>query len=319
MKEIGGYFGLELPFGFEFHQDLLRLNSARNALFLILSLDNVDTIYIPSYCCDSVLEPIKKLGISYRFLSINQDFELIDLDINLGANDRLLYINYFGMKDHYINYLIKIFNSKLIVDNTQAFFSVFSGIKLFYSPRKFFGVPDGAYVQGCFVDEFKYEKDVSFWRMGHLLGRLDESAEKHYSHYIQHEKSFSDQPIRRMSKLTQRILSSIDYMKVGQIRKSNFSYLHKYLADINRLSFATNSVNFTPFMYPFLPEGDVKKIKSKLLDGRVYTPVFWKEVLDRPRLNDYERDFVMNMIPIPIDQRYDTDDMQRILEVILND
>ena len=36
MKELGGYFELELPKKTEFHKDAVRLNSGRNALEYIL-------------------------------------------------------------------------------------------------------------------------------------------------------------------------------------------------------------------------------------------------------------------------------------------
>ncbi len=54
--------------------------------------------------------------------------------------------NYFGIKDEFITSLSKQV-SNLIVDNAQSFFSnPIENIDTFYSPRKFFGVSDGAYL-----------------------------------------------------------------------------------------------------------------------------------------------------------------------------
>ena len=44
MREIGGYFGLETFSGEEYYTDLLRLNSARNAMRYLLSLDRKSVV-----------------------------------------------------------------------------------------------------------------------------------------------------------------------------------------------------------------------------------------------------------------------------------
>ena len=67
---------------------------------------------------------------------------------------------------------------QLIVDNTQAFCFSDRGVDTFYSARKFFGVPDGAYL---YTDKFlnvELEQDVSCQRCEHLLRRIDEGAER---------------------------------------------------------------------------------------------------------------------------------------------
>ena len=40
------------------------------------------------------------------------------------------------------------------------------------------------------------------------------------------------------------------------------------------------------------------------------------EELVRVSLSEIEKDFVNKIVPLPIDQRYDLDDMKRIIEVI---
>ena len=56
MKEIGGYFELELNKNREYHKNALKLNSGRNALIFILMNLKPRKIYLPYYICDSVLE-----------------------------------------------------------------------------------------------------------------------------------------------------------------------------------------------------------------------------------------------------------------------
>ena len=69
MKEIGGYFELELSkFNNMPHRDGILLNSGRNALeFVLSSIKKINKLYIPYFTCDTVLELVTKLNIDYTF------------------------------------------------------------------------------------------------------------------------------------------------------------------------------------------------------------------------------------------------------------
>ena len=145
-KAIGGYIELQLPKGDEYYPSLIKLNTGRNALEYILKANNYVSIYIPYFTCEVLLEPIKRLGIQYYFYTIDKNLDPV-IDFHIAPNECFLYTNYFGIKQQTINRLSKEIPN-LIVDASQAFFSKpLSGIDTFYSCRKFFGVPDGAYLQ----------------------------------------------------------------------------------------------------------------------------------------------------------------------------
>lgn len=103
-KSIGGYFELELPYGnaLYFGDDYIELNSARNCLEYLLKFEKFTKIYIPYYTCDAVLEPIKKLEISYEFYDIDDNLEPTFDYKTLKESDVFLYTNYFGVKDLFI-------------------------------------------------------------------------------------------------------------------------------------------------------------------------------------------------------------------------
>ena len=101
----------------------------------------------------------------------------------------MLYTNYFGLKDDYINTLPQKHN--IIIDNCQSFFSKPSAwFDTFYSPRKFCGVPDGGYLYT--YDNLrlntKLEQSVSYNRFSHLLKRIDLSDEKGYADFKRNDK-----------------------------------------------------------------------------------------------------------------------------------
>ena len=121
-KSIGGYIGLELPFGEEYYPSLLKLNTGRNALEYILRIKKYKLIHLPYFTCEAMLEPLEKLNIECKFYQIDQNLEPVT-EFKLSANDCLLYTNYFGLKQDFINKLSKRIPN-LIIDNSQAFFSV---------------------------------------------------------------------------------------------------------------------------------------------------------------------------------------------------
>ncbi len=101
MKEIGGYFELELhPAHYSlFENNATYVNSGRNAFeYIIISLPKVAKVWMPYYTCSSLQEPIRRLNLEVCYYGINEQLEIENLaSINLGVNDYLLYTNYFGI------------------------------------------------------------------------------------------------------------------------------------------------------------------------------------------------------------------------------
>jgi hypothetical protein len=313
MNEIGGYFELELSRGKEYHSDLIKLNSGRNSLKYILKAQKPNKVYIPNYVCDSVLEPLEELNIKYEFYNIDEKFEIIQ-NIKLEKNEKIFYVNYFALKSLYINKLVDIYFDNIIIDNTQAFFeNPLKNIDTIYSPRKFFGVSDGGYLSTNKLLNQPFELDESYTNSVQLLGRIDKNASFFYVDYQIAEERLINQSIKKMSKLTQRILSSIDYERVIKKRKKNFIYLHEKLRNMNLINIPSD-LNFVPFVYPLMTEN--KNLRQKLIENKIYIAKYWNEVLERHFVSDIEKDFVNKVLPLPIDQRYNLDDMQRIVDVI---
>lgn len=307
MKEIGGYFELEIQNGGPgYHPNAIALNTGRNALEYILRARQYKKVYLPAYHCDVMLEPLVKLGISYSFYNIDYNFEFAP--ISLQPNEALIYINYFGLKDDYIQKLSTQYPT-LIVDNAQAFFSqALPGIDTYYSARKFFGVPDGgyAYTDARLPQNLPIQTN-SFEHYQHLVGRIDNSASAHYHHYSAAEKSLCNVDIMQMSLSTQSVLSQIDYNEVIRRRRENYKTLHALLKNDNRLHLPDEGVFLC---YPFLNDA---ALKQKLIKNKVYTPTYWPNVLHLAAQGSVEYDLVTNLVCLPIDHRYSPADMHEIV------
>lgn len=314
MNPIGGYFELELRKEEEYHKDAIRLNSGRNAFEYILRAREYKKVYVPYYTCDVLLETINNLKLDYEFYHINEKLEpLIDFK-RIGKDEAFLFTNYFGINGKKVKELSKS-TPNLIIDNSQAFFeNPIAGIDTFYSPRKFFGIPDGAYL---FTDKKLNEtigQDISFERFSHLLKRLDLEAEAAYSDFKRNDDLLKGQEIKEMSKLTKSLLCNIDYEYSKKKRLENFLILHKQLSKYNKLNLKLD-VGFVPMVYPFLTDRD--NLKQYLIRNKIYVATYWPNILEWCKADTVEYNLVNNLIPLPIDQRYGIEEMKKITELIL--
>lgn len=310
---IGGYFELELPLHEEYHKNAIRLNTGRNCLEYILRARQYKKVYIPYYTCDVVLEPFKKLGIPYEYYHVNIHLELRD-ELALKDGEALLYTNYYGLKQRYTERLAKQYGNSLIVDNTQAFYAKpIAGIDSFYTCRKFFGVPDGAYLYTDHLLDVELEQDLSYERMDFLTKRIDLSPEAGYQDFHFISKSFVAQPIKRMSKLTQRMMQGIDYEAVARRRRSNYQLLHEALDKENNIGMQLED-DAVPMVYPYLVP--VKGLREKLIENKVFVARYWPSVLECTTQDDIDYLLAFQMQPLPIDQRYEVEEMKRIIKII---
>jgi hypothetical protein len=313
---IGGYFELELAVTEEFHKNVIRLNTGRNAFEYILRAKNYKKVYLPYYTCDVMLEPITKLNLEYEFYSIDSNFFPIFDFKSIDENEVFVYNNYFGLCDKQTKEIASLCVN-LIIDNSQAFYSKpIQGVDTFYSPRKFFGLPDGAYLYTDKLLDYNLEKDISYERCEHLLGRIDTTAEQHFQIYKENSKTLCNQPIKEMSNLTQRLLSSIDYKTISDKRRHNFNLIHKELGSRNKLNLNISSTEI-PMVYPFLVDNG-NLLKRKLIEKKVYIASYWANVLEWAELNSLEIDLVQNLIAIPVDQRINDINNMHLLDVINN-
>ncbi len=311
-KPIGGFFGEEeelLAQGQAYHSDAIAITSGRAALRYILEQKRAKHLYLPYYCCDTVLQPLKELDIPFTFYAINEQLEPIDL-IELGEDHYFLYINYFGFKGKTVSSLQEKFGDQLIVDNTQAFFERgYSEASSFNSARKFFGVPDGAYLYG--FENKDLENNNPHVSTEHLKLRADGKQAEAYVAFQENEAAQSCS-ILAPSAYTLDILGQVNYQQVQERRKANFNFYKKELGELNSMSFQLDD-EIVPFAYPFVLEQPIDR--SVLYQNQLFIPTLWPEVLDLEGAG-WEKQFTERLLPLPIDHRYTPNDLQRVVSVL---
>ena len=319
MKAIGGYFELaDKEFYNALPVDGVALNTARNSLeYIIKGILDITQLYLPFYTCEAVIEPLKKLSVNYTFYHINEDFEIAD-DIQLKSGEYIIVNNYFGIKDAYISKLAVEYKDRLIIDNAQALFAPTPvNTKACYSTRKFVGVADGGFATGVLPENgLSLEKDITHGRDTHLLIRKKFGAEQGFKEYQANENKLVNNPIRLMSEETKDILQHIDYSEIIKKRRNNFKYIHEQLKNDNLLKLPQLDSFKCPMVYPFFCSD--LSLRKRLIDNKVFVACYWPNVLEWVSSNALEYKMAQNLIPIPIDQRYNIEDMCRIVKLVKN-
>jgi hypothetical protein len=314
MKKIGGFFELEIAQGHTlYHDEAIMLSTGRACLNLVLQLKLYKKVYVPYYCCDALYEPLLLNDIPFEFYKINSELEIAET-ICLEKNEAIVYCDFFGIKSLYVDRIIRKYGVNLIIDNSHSFFNKgYANNISFTTSRKYFGVPDGAFLympQEININEFERKTNIS---IDHNYHRFLGQQEKAFKEFGDYEKSL-DSTINRISMLSEKILKTVDYDEVQALRNRNFKLYEQEFNDVNQLKISDQAVDC--FCYPLLLE---KPIDKKRLHGKhIYIPTYWNDVTKRENIENYvvEIKYSEEILPLPIDHRYEREDVIRVINTI---
>lgn len=315
-KPIGGFFELEAPSaGPGYHPDACALANGRACLRWILEKEKPSRVYVPFYTCYALYEPMEKMGVEFAFYEVDAALDPVELP-EPETDELLIIINFFGLKNELAGKLAERLGERVVIDDTHRFFHRgYQNSYSFTSARKYFGVPDGAYLYGANggVQKIERNTDVSvLHNVKRLLGRQDEA----YRDYLAYESSLGCE-LKRISLLSERLLSGVDYEVAAQRRIENFSCLHERLKSYNNLSIDPAQLD-VPFCYPLLPDNHIEK--ALFAQQKLFIPTFWPDILKRNVDGfELEKDVTKGLLPLPVDQRYVTADMERIASCVMGE
>lgn len=322
------------------------LSTGRSAISLVLETIKQrnpsvkKTALIPSFTCNTVIEPFLKHGYDIKLLPIKNGDLCTDGDCLLTAAEEanagvLLIHRYFGFDSlptcEKSLSKIKRLGVKIIEDKTQCLYSNLPELKADYtiaSIRKWLGVPDGAFAvcaEGIFdnkpqktdsaLETAKIE--ASLLKYNHLF-KGEGKKQAFLDKYRIAEEILNNQAERYSIgnfSLKMQTTLNIDWMKSR--RRLNFSHLLNGLSNITGLSptFPKLPENVVPLYCPIFV-GDRKALQQHLVANSIYAPIVWPKADVLPNVC-VEADYLYeHLLCIPIDQRYDCNDMQRIIDCI---
>lgn len=325
--------------------DVLLLTTGRGVQGLVL--DEIEkrnpkikkVAIIPPFTCHTVIEPF-----------IQHNYELLTYPV-----DRTLHINredfrnclreskaqvvlihrYFGfdtLKE--FGDIIQDFSAKEVVfieDKTQCIYSEFIKLSADYtvgSLRKWIALPDGGYglcKQGTFSYKPQdYDKEL-----------VKEKLEAFYLKYdFIHERRGKKQTFLKKFQRAEELLDTeTDYYKISpesesiQQRTDISELKRRRRKNYSRLYQGLKTHNSVHSLMPELSENDVplyfvimverrKEMQEWLRLNDIYAPIVWPKPELLPAICEEAKFIYNHALCLPIDQRYDIDSMEKILNVI---
>lgn len=260
--------------------NLVKLNTARNALRYVIRSFKIKEIYLPYYICPALRNAINKENCKIIYYHIDKNFRPLQ---PFPKNAFLIYPNYFGICGEIVEELSQLYPN-LIVDNAHSFYSEPKGIASFNSLRKFFPIlRDGSFLYIKSVLNVEFEKDnYSYEPM--LLN---------YKEICLNEKRLDSQDIKCISDSTLKLFYNIDIEKEKQKRIKKFNYWQKKLNG----NVFLNNIDI-PYAYPYLcqTQKQANELVNELKGEDVTIYRYWNNL----PCSFPERIFYTNLVSIPL-------------------
>jgi hypothetical protein len=277
---------------------------------------------MPAYICDSIFKSAVDAGVDVETYDLDDQLFPKNLPRELPEQHAVIYVNYFGLCQQHITRLLEeIPKNSLIVDNSHALFAEHTdALATVYSPRKFVGLPDGGLLRASSelkITPPRNEDKGSLARMNYLLTRMAYSARAGYEGFDRARKSLMDTTPLAMSKLTQRLMKSIQWDQVIERRRINYTTMSRMMDPFNDIQWPLEEKD-VPLCYPLSLRGtDTIKIKKQLSEKNVFTATYWPDALPRIRTNSIEWTLVNETLYLPIDQRLDRTQVEKVGRLVL--
>lgn len=353
IKEIGSIFPLNKVYcpGSEIVNDkgamnYIKYSLCREALYDIAThcFGNNKIVLIPAYTCESVITPFKEAGWICYYYNIKKDLR-IDTDyleeLSSNVKPALVVVHpYYGriINDKESDTLRRIRGSgaRIIMDLTHCIFAEQKDDFVDYyvgSYRKWFSIPDGAYLKvngtdTCFqVPQSENElfvtkqADAMYLRNKYFQSydlnlkaisiRLNKLAEGLANHNIKPH---------RMSSFSEELKQQQDEREMEERRRENISFLFHHLIQSPDCQFICSDLNFmsATSLYFAIYVENRDLLQRVLAENRVYAPVLWPNDNTELLVSEDVRYIYQHILAIPCDQRYGKEDMERIVCVINN-
>ena len=118
-----------------------------------------------------------------------------------------------------------------------------------------------------------------------------------------------------ISKTSIKVQANLNRKELVNKRRENFELLRRALKGQFQHVFALKEDKEVPLYFPILVE-DRAALQRHLVSNAIYAPVVWPKDENQPTQCEGAENAYRHLLCIPIDQRYDADDMNRIIEVI---
>lgn len=340
-KEIGSEFWLE-------HKEIgdSYLNKFSNAQYVFSGRTAIDCIikeiikkgtkhiYLPSFLCHSMVEPIKKHSVNVSFYDIyikNQRF-IADLSsMNMVDNSALFICDYFFFdKDYYQNLLdfAKSKQMRVVHDITHSLLSDDLTIEeddyYFASLRKWLPVPDGAIMgkrgEKININNADFHKeftDIKVQAMkkkrNFMLNNIGSKADFRKLYQQAEELLEKDYTNKNISNEALYIINNANFHRIIDIRKNNAKTIVEGLKELKQIQIIYKEESCSLFVPVLFADKEQRDNYKKYMIGKnIYLPVHWTKPSD-VKITKQTQDIYDKILSIVVDQRYSKADMRKII------
>jgi len=332
---IGGMFGLELminPDGgippFVKDRSIFLVN-ASSAIWLLVRQLSPSHVWIPSYLCHAILESIRRSDRKPNFYEVGEDLAIPSFDwlLKVEKGDLVLLIDYFGFPcDPEFILAVKERGAWVLEDASQALLTEevgrFSDFVI-YSLRKHLGIPDGGILNSnCSIDLNSIELSpppTGWWLKAFTASVLRREFDQFGGSrqwFELFQMSEAEAPIGayRMSELSQTILlNGLDFTWMAERRIDNY----RSLSSLEKVALIQDlPPGVVPLGFPIrLRNRD--RLRQILFANEIYPPIHWQIQGFVPKSFMGSHRLSSEILTLPCDQRYDSSDMERMSQIIL--
>lgn len=327
--------------GLEWSKDLDKdafVFSGRTAIELaiksILKKKTVRKALLPSYCCDSMIQPFRDRDITVSFYDINYFDERLDIDLKITKEvDVIVWCNYFGFTVPMPSLLdFKNRGGIVIEDITHSLLSKIpyhgQSDYLVASLRKWGQMICGGYcaaLNGELLQTdypsppssfIKAKKEAMEMKRDYLFGNGSIQKAEFLSNYHRSNEWLANHYHGlSIDEESRQYILNADLEEHRKIRRVNAHVLYEGISGCTNIKplFSEDRMDCPLFFPIIVKDGNRNAIHQRLINNNVYCPIHWPRPSDECASNLYNEE-----LSLICDQRYTESDMKRILSVLLS-
>ena len=294
-----------------------------------------NSVYLPNYICLTMIQPFLDCSVGINFYKVYIDekqcfkIDLSSID-NCFIPDLFLFMRYFGFELSNENDLsiylekLKKKGTTIVEDITHSYFRgdvlKFNSDYYVSSIRKWCAISSGGvaikkkdvFRVGPFINSDKYVEDQLFYMKLKAEGMNSYNGKSLYERNMEYNQVFNNLDWKyKIDSQSKSYWDNLDKDKIVGKRKENGLYIYENIIQSSKTKMIGNFTEKTvPLFIPIIFEGDIIRLKKKLIDEDIFLPNHWK--IEYPKTSDIWK----KEISVICDQRYDLNDMKKTVTII---
>ena len=291
----------------------------------VLEHRGFNEVFMPSHLCESMIQPFLSRGWAVDAIPLTRDLRIdtANQPLPFRSHSVVVLAAYFGhipSPAHIeLAHAARSVGAFVIEDETHRVFTPgadWAHLR-FASLRKILPVADGAYAQGHVeilsrINQLPASDSRRWTAMDMKTGKLNTEGFGGYREVMDAENGRLEQPgrLRHVTDRTIQELKRLPYEVLASTRLKNSATLRLALhrAGVRTVNIDERGVP----SYVVIVIEKPREMQRRLAAQGVYCPIHWPATGAAPSGEAWRND----LLSIPVDHRYDADDMERVAQLI---